>query len=48
MPDYFKPNIVKNHHEAIRSFDILMKYFPEKVVTGTYIDKSLNYCTVPN
>jgi len=32
--DYLKSSIVKNHHEAIRSFDILMKFYPEKVVTG--------------
>ena len=34
VPDYLKPNIVKNHHETIRTFDILMKFYPEKVVSG--------------
>ena len=34
-PDYTKSGTVKNHHEAIRGFDTLMKYYPEKVVSGT-------------
>jgi len=33
-PDYTKSGTVKNHHEAIRGFDTLMKYYPEKVVSG--------------
>ncbi|XP_023324699.1 maestro heat-like repeat-containing protein family member 1 [Eurytemora carolleeae] len=32
--DYTSHSILKNHHEAIRSFDTLMKYYPEKVVSG--------------
>jgi len=34
LPDYTKSNTVKNHFEAIRCFDLLMKFYPEKVVSG--------------
>ena len=34
MPDYSKPSLVKAYHEAMRSFDILMKFYPEKIVAG--------------
>ena len=33
--DYTNHAVLKNHHEAIRSFDTLMKFYPEKVVSGT-------------
>jgi hypothetical protein len=36
-PDYSKPSLVKAYHEAMRSFDILMKFYPEKVVAGLII-----------
>ena len=34
VPDYSKPSLVKAFHEAMRSFDILMKFYPEKIVAG--------------
>jgi hypothetical protein len=44
-PDYSQPQLVKAYHEAMRSFDILMKFYPEKVVAGNCLFFVINKIT---
>ncbi len=36
-PDYSKPNALRNHHEVLRCYDILVRHHEEKLVKGLVV-----------